>query len=196
MADFSRRQTQQTSESRPYDGQYQVGQFMPDLEQARPSGVLDAAWRTAYRLGFPLARLWWRLRRQRHEGALVAVHVGPALLLVRSSYRIAWNFPGGSIRHGETPELSAQRELAEEIGLAGYPLLPAGTASGIWDGRPDRVHFFELRLDQLPELRLDNREIVAARLVSPDELPGMALTGPVTAYLGGMPPPGCHRSLA
>jgi hypothetical protein len=58
------------------------------------------------------------------------------------------------------------------------------------------VHFFELRLDQLPELRLDNREIVAARLVSPDELPGMALTGPVTAYLGGMPPPGCHRSLA
>jgi 8-oxo-dGTP diphosphatase len=40
------------------------------------------------------------------------------------------------------------------------------------------------------------REIVAARLVSPDELPGMALTGPVTAYLGGMPPPGCHRSLA
>ena len=59
-----------------------------------------------------------------------------ALLVVRSSYRIAWNFPGGSIRHGETPELSAQRELAEEIGLAGYPLLPAGTASGIWDGRP------------------------------------------------------------
>ena len=66
----------------------------------------------------------------------------------------------------------------------------------IWDGRPDRVHFFELRLDQLPELRLDNREIVAARLVSPEELPGMALTGPVTAYLGGLPSAGCHRSLA
>ena len=52
---------------------------MPDLEHARPSTIRDAAWQTAYRLGFPLARIWWRLRRQRHEGALVAVHVGPAL---------------------------------------------------------------------------------------------------------------------
>ena len=78
---------------------------MRDLEHARPSTIRDTAWQTAYRLGFPLAQIWWRLRRQRHEGALVAVHVGPALLLVRSSYGIAWNFPGGSIRRGETPEM-------------------------------------------------------------------------------------------
>src|SRR5271155_839318 len=64
---------------------------MPDLEHARPSTICEAAWQTAYRLGFPLARIWWRMRRQRHEGALVAVHIGQALLLLRSSYRIAWN---------------------------------------------------------------------------------------------------------
>jgi 8-oxo-dGTP diphosphatase len=45
------------------------------------------------------------------------------------------------------------------------------------------MHFFELRLEQLPELRLDNREIIGARLVAAAELRGMALTGPVTAYL-------------
>ena len=163
---------------------------MPDLEHARPSTIRDAAWQTAYRLGFPLARIWWRLRRQRHEGALVAVHVGPALLLVRSSYRIAWNFPGGTIRRGETPEMAARRELAEEIGLVGCRLLPAGIDSGIWDGRIDRVHFFELRLEQLPELRLDNREIIGARLVPAAEVRGMALTGPVTAYLDRAPPSG------
>jgi hypothetical protein len=46
------------------------------------------------------------------------------------------------------------------------------------------VHFFELHLDRLPELRLDNREIIAAHLVSPEELQGLALTGAVAAYLG------------
>jgi 8-oxo-dGTP diphosphatase len=154
---------------------------------ARYSRLIDAAWRMAFRVGYPVAVSWWRLRRPRHEGVLVAVYVGAALLLVRSSYRIAWNFPGGSIRRGEAPEAAARRELAEEIGLLGHDVLPCGIACGLWDGRRDKVHFFELRLDKPPTLQLDNREIVAARLVSPKELYGMLLTGPVTAYLERIP---------
>ena len=140
---------------------------MSDLAQARPPTRLDVAWRTAFRPGFPLARTWWRLRRSQHEGALVAVYVDRALLVMRSSYRAEWNFPRGSVKPGETPEAAAQRELAEEIGLTADRLTAAGDASGIWDGRSDHVHFFELRLNRLPELRLDNREIIAARFVLP-----------------------------
>jgi len=86
-------------------------------------------------------------------------------------------------RRGETPEAAARRELAEEIGLSASTLLPAGFTDTIWDRRRDRVHFFEVRLVELPELQLDNREVIATRLTSPVELQRMALTGLVGAYL-------------
>lgn len=92
--------------------------------------------------------------------------------------------PGGGVRRSETPEVAARRELAEEIGLKASPLLAAGYCCGTWDGRRDRVHIFELRLAELPELKLDNREIIAARLIPPAELQHMVLTGPLAAYLG------------
>lgn len=159
---------------------------MPSPERVQPATLIDYVWRVVLRLGFRLARAWWHLRRPRHEGALVAIYVGRALLLVKSSYRAEWNLPGGSVRPGETPDAAAQREMEEEIGLPSHPshrLRPAGTVCGSWDGRRDQVHFFELHLDCMPELRLDNREIVAARLASPEELHGIALTEPVAAYL-------------
>lgn len=153
-------------------------------ELARPPTVLDVAWRTVFRLGFPLARAYWHLRRPRHEGALVAIYVSEAVLLVRPSYRTSWHFPGGSIRRGEPPAMAARRELTEELGLTvTAPLVSAGSASGIWDGRRDRVHFFELRLDRLPAVRIDNREIIATRLMEPHELARVSVTGPVAAYL-------------
>jgi len=156
---------------------------MSEFEPTRPSTLLDAGWRIAFRYGYPILRMWWRVRRPRHEGALVAVYVGRELLLLKSSYRTTWNFPGGAVRRGETPDVAARRELMEEVGLTAKALLPAGGVSGDWGGRRAQIHFFELRLDRPPELRLDNREIIAARWTSPDELPGMAVTGVVSAYL-------------
>jgi 8-oxo-dGTP diphosphatase len=163
---------------------------VPSLGQTPRFSVLDLAWRTIFRLGFPVARLWWRLRRPRHQGALVAIYSGPALLLVRPSYRGEWTLPGGSLRRGETPEAAARRELSEEIGLVVPALRSAGIVRGRWDGRRDRVHFFEVQLEELPRLHLDYREITDARLMSPSELRDIALTGPVAAYLRRISPPG------
>lgn len=88
----------------------------------------------------------------------MVVCIGQELLLVRSSYRAEWTLPGGGIRRGESPYRAAQRELAEEIGLQTTGMRPFGVASGLWDGRRDRIHFFELRLDWLPELQFDDHE--------------------------------------
>ena len=156
---------------------------MPSFERTRAPLFIDAVWRVALRVGFRLARAWWHIRRPNHQGALVAIYVGQSLLLVKSSYRTEWGLPGGSIQRDESPEAAAQREMEEEIGLPPHPLIPAGNVCGTWDGRRDRVHLFELHLDRLPQLRLDNREIVATRLASPEELPGIAVTAAVAAYL-------------
>ena len=65
---------------------------MSELKRIRRFALLDFAWRTV-RVGFPLARMWWRLTRPRHEGVAVAVYVGPELLLVRPSYRFGGTYP-------------------------------------------------------------------------------------------------------
>jgi 8-oxo-dGTP pyrophosphatase MutT (NUDIX family) len=168
---------------------------MQPIARTRSPTFVDLGWQMIYRLGFPVARALRRLRRPRHEGALVAVYVGQALLLVRSSYRAEWNFPGGTVRPGETAEGAAKRELLEEISLSASQLQAAGSACGLWEGRRDHVHFFELRLDRLTQLPLDNREIIDAQLVSRAELQHLRLTEPVVAYVrrssakGGNPSP-------
>ena len=156
---------------------------MHSYPQTRAATSLDVACQLVYRLGFPVARMCWRLSRTRHEGAVVAIYVDQSLLLLRSSYRREWTFPGGGVRSGESPEEAARRELAEEIGLKPDRMSAAGSVRGIWDGRRDHVHLFELRLQHPPELNIDNREVVGARLVPIRELPMMPVTGPVAAYL-------------
>ncbi len=127
-------------------------------------------------------RLWWRVRRAAHHGALVALYVDGRLLLIRNSYRRGWTLPGGGVDPGETTRQAATRELREELGLDvvidGTPVV----VSGFWEIRSDTVEIFDLHLPTPPALRLDYREVVEARFVDPLELGAMVLTGPAKAY--------------
>jgi 8-oxo-dGTP pyrophosphatase MutT (NUDIX family) len=144
---------------------------------------LDFAWRCALRMAYPLAQFWWRVRPTQHVGALVAIRVNDSVLLLRSSYRSRWNFPGGGVKRGESPDEAARRELVEELGLVVPELVASAVIDGRWEGRPDRVHFFELQLKTQPEITLDNREIVSAKWVQLNAVTDFKLTGPVAAYL-------------
>lgn len=148
-----------------------------------PPRLRDRGWWIAYRAAYLGLRVWWRLRPVPHRGALVAIAVDGRLLLIRNSYRRGWTFPGGGVESGETSRDAAVRELREELGLGivldGKPTL----VSGIWEGRPDSVDIFDLALPAAPALRLDYREVIEARFVTPAELRTMALTGPAAAYV-------------
>ena len=156
----------------------------------RRLALADPLFRLAYRVGYGPARLWWRLRRPRHEGALVAVWTpDERLLLVRQSYRASWTLPGGGVRRDETPSTAGARELAEEIGIVASPdrLVPAFQVSGAWDFRRETVHVLELRLPHAPLgaslVQPDGREIIAARFTARADLTGLALSPPVAAYV-------------
>lgn len=146
-----------------------------------PIAALDRLCRLAYRLGFRAMLLWWRLRRPEHRGAVVALWLEGKVLLVRQSYRVRPVLPGGGVRRGEAPRQAACRELAEELGLelAEEALAFAGEWVGWMDHRRDHVSLFEHHLGAPPALRLDNREIVAADFVAPEE----ALAGPLPPFL-------------
>ena len=64
--------------------------------------------------------------------------------------------------------MNSGRSLGLEV--APDDLVLAREMSCEWDFRHERVRVFELRLDAEPVLRIDNREIVAARFVDPQAL--------------------------
>ncbi len=139
----------------------------------RAIGALtDRFWQTAYRVAFRAARLWWRLRRPAHDGAVAAVWLRGRVLTVRQSYRSNSCWPGGGIRSGEEPREAARRELREELGLEVSPgdLVFAREMAVEWDYRQERVSIFEVHLRAEPELRIDNREVLGARFVDPQAL--------------------------
>lgn len=147
--------------------------------------LLDGPWRLAYRLAFGLLRCWWFLRRPHHQGALVAVWHEGRVLMLTPSYRKTLDFPGGGRRRGEAAAQAAARELAEETGIAAAPaaLALALEMTVFWHWRYDEVAVFELRLADPPAIRVDRREIVAARFMAPDAALATPLSPFVRAYL-------------
>jgi 8-oxo-dGTP diphosphatase len=133
--------------------------------------MIDALFRLAYRCAYRAMRLYWKAFRPLAHGALVAVWHDRKLLLIKNSYVDYFSLPGGYVRRGEQPRDAAVRELREEISLSVTPedLQLRIDETHDWEGRRDHVAIFELVVAERPQVRVDNREVVAAEFVSPEE---------------------------
>ncbi|HLI10542.1 MAG TPA: NUDIX hydrolase [Alphaproteobacteria bacterium] len=156
-----------------------------DAARVVPPAWLRAILRRGCWLAYRVLRLWWRLRRPEHHGAVVAAWHEGRILLVADSYRGRWGWPGGGIRKGELPIEAARRELAEELGLVvAYEALRfVGEVLERWERRRDYVRIFELILREPQALAPDGVEIVAAAFLSPAAALELPLVPFVRAYL-------------
>ena len=126
----------------------------------------DWCYRLAYRLAYPVIRRWWRLYG--HDGVVIAVWLADRVLAVRHSYKPGLRLPRGGIGKSEDHRITAVRELQEEVGVAIDPSqlqLVFTTQSGL-----GLVHFYEARLEAMPVLQIDRREVVEAVFLPPGSL--------------------------
>ncbi|HEX2526933.1 MAG TPA: NUDIX hydrolase [Geminicoccus sp.] len=134
--------------------------------------VVKLAKRTVFRLGYPLARVWWWAVPQSAEGTAVAAVSGNRVLVVRQSFRKGLGLVGGGLRPDERPAAGAARELAEETGLRLAPdrLHPEGSIKLVHECRRLRVHLFTVGFDEPPVLQLDGAEVIAADWMDTESL--------------------------
>jgi 8-oxo-dGTP diphosphatase len=142
--------------------------------------------RAAYRVQLA----WWFVRRPVIQGAYVAVWHGERVLVIQNSYRKRMSFPAGGLARGESMLDAAVRELHEEVGIRasaqqlayyGEIVVPSGYAE-------DHAHLFELRCTEAPQVRVDAREVIWAKFMTPGEALAGGVVSVVRRYLEDVTP--------
>lgn len=91
---------------------------------------------------------------------MIPVHRNRVLIMRRSGSApqqpLLWDFPGGMVQQGESPEKGAVRELEEESGLVARP--EELKKIGSFDENGLRIHLFRLDLRGRPSVRLRDGE--------------------------------------
>lgn len=90
--------------------------------------------------------------------------------MIRNTYgQKAWTFPGGGVKRGELPEETAQREVAEELGIKLTNVKGHGSFLSVYEGKRDTIWIFTSALKD-KKFKADDLEIAEARWFSVKQL--------------------------
>lgn len=129
------------------------------------------AW--VYKTAFPVAKLYWRIRRPKGEGSAVIIVRDGNILCVRHTYGSGkWSFPGGDKKRNEKSEDAGRREILEETGLVLNAVSEVGKFLFTKLYRNDIVHVFVAHVAGA-EITSDPDEILEARWVPLHEVPSL-----------------------
>ena len=124
-----------------------------------------------YRFLYVFARLYWKIFKPKSESAVCLIECNGRILLARNTYGDRkWVFPGGGCKNGEAAEISAQREVSEEVGINLERLESFGIYKNSSVNKNALVHCFYAKTDS-PEFQIDETEIGEAGWFEWEHLP-------------------------
>ncbi len=143
--------------------------------------------RVGYRMTYFVWKFIKRYLKTRTRGAQVVVWKNERFLLVKTSYRNAYSFPGGYIKTNEIPIDAAARELKEETGICVtkeelfylfHSVSFCGTTECI-----DTLFEMILDREKFNDVQIDNKEIIEAKFFGLPDLAEIELEDTVLHFL-------------
>jgi 8-oxo-dGTP diphosphatase len=132
---------------------------------------MTAVRRHVLRYLYPLARLYWYVRRPTTQGVKCLIRHADNMLLIKHSYgKPIWTLPGGGLKRGEEAETAVRREVREELAMELTTVIEIGSFPMEWEYKHDTLHCFFATTND-PSFTIDRIELVAAEWFPLSSLP-------------------------